>query len=399
MDGDASPGAVRPDPDPMALRQWRGIRAMRRTLGFGEHEEALVRMAGERLGPEIPKWVDRFYLRLLTDYTAMSVLRDDAMVIRLKRSLTAWFHEFFSLAYDETYERARSGIGGTHMRIGLPQYYMVTAMNGVRWDVSQSIARQYEDDPDMARDVLRAVHMLLDLELALMIEGYRRHSRRVSRRRDRAVFTERAAHRFAETTRNRIDSALCYLEIAGRSSGQDRMDSVAKARDSLLTLLALPQTLPSAEVLTPEEPRLVEITELCARALDDVSLPVQMTMHTAVEPTDLQAEIRPEALYLAMEELLQNATTHAGARNIHLRAHPSGETKGALCIEVRDDGVGWAPGVHDLEDLQGRGEGLGLAFCDLVADLHEGTVELFRAPEGGAGVRLLLNTARSEAED
>ncbi len=40
-----------------------GIAAIRRSLGFGEKEEALVRKAKERLSNEIDGWVDRFYLR------------------------------------------------------------------------------------------------------------------------------------------------------------------------------------------------------------------------------------------------------------------------------------------------------------------------------------------------
>ena len=152
------------------------ILAIRRSLGFEEAHEEAVREAGKRLTPEVDGWVDRFYLRLLTDPEAMRVIGDEASVIRLKRSLTAWFLEMFSLPVDEAYLRAREEIGRVHVRRAMPQYLMVTAMGALKRDVAESVWRLFGAEPGEAARIARALDMLLDLELALMLGAYRRRT-------------------------------------------------------------------------------------------------------------------------------------------------------------------------------------------------------------------------------
>ena len=158
------------------------IPALRHSLGFGVADEALVRTAAPRLGPEVDGWVERFYARLVVDPVAMAILRDESRVLRLKRSLVAWFLEIFSLPLDEGYERARRDIGIVHVRIGMPLYLMVTAMGGLRRDVRDSVVRLWADDGAQAERVADALSKVLDLELALMLECYRRRQRELEQR-------------------------------------------------------------------------------------------------------------------------------------------------------------------------------------------------------------------------
>ena len=87
------------------------IQLFRRGLGLGEREEALVREVAPRLAGEVPHWVEAFYVRLVVDPVAMALLKDEGSVIRLKRSLIAWFFELFSPPYDAAYEQ----IGRAHV--------------------------------------------------------------------------------------------------------------------------------------------------------------------------------------------------------------------------------------------------------------------------------------------
>ena len=65
---------------------------------------------------------------------------------------------------------------------------------------------------------------------------------------------------------------------------------------------------------------------------------------------------------------------------------------GQITIEVSDGGPGWDANIRHLRDLYAEKTGLGLSFCELVAELHDGTLEIFEAEGGGAGVRLILRT-------
>jgi signal transduction histidine kinase len=337
--------------------------------------------------------VDRFYVRLLTDPVAMRLLPDDGTVLRLKRSLNAWFDELFAQDFDRVHETTRSRIGEVHVRIGMPQYLMVTAMSGIRESIAQSVSRLWREEPEQGAAITRALSLALDLELALMIEGYRRHARRLSRHRDRAVFTERAARRLIERTRDRVDAALCHLELASRAVGPEGEADVAQVRELLAGLVPGDRGLPAPESLHGEPPRPVRVSDLVVRALEDVGFAPQTRVHPSVQPADLVVPLRGEAVLLALEELLQNAANHAGARNLYVSARLAEGDALRMVLEVRDDGVGWPRSALALEDARRPLGGLGLAFCELVAEIHHGTVELFRAAEGGAGVRLNLDVA------
>jgi signal transduction histidine kinase len=68
---------------------------------------------------------------------------------------------------------------------------------------------------------------------------------------------------------------------------------------------------------------------------------------------------------------------------------------GAVVIEVEDDGPGIAPALlprifEPLVTDKPTGTGLGLAFCRTIALVHGGTIEVFRAPSGGALFRFVL---------
>ena len=245
-----------------------GIEAIRRSLGFGEREAALVRSARERLAGEVEGWVDGFYGRLMIDPAAATLLEDEGRVIRLKRSLIAWFHELFSLPFDEAYERARAAIGLTHVRIRMPQYLMVTAMGTLRGDIFRSIHRVYGDEPDR-RAIARAVSKALDLELALMLGAYRREEFAEARQRNRLVYTERALHRFQRLSRNRIDQALCLAELASDPGHPRAEEALAELRDTLREMARMEYALraPTDSSRARED---VSLAQLCAHVVSSV---------------------------------------------------------------------------------------------------------------------------------
>jgi len=235
----------RPPPEPIAEPPFESqIEDVRRGLSLTADDEALVREAAPRLQPEVERLIDAFYARLVTDGVAMALLRDEATVIRLKRSLSAWLHEMLTLPYDAAYERARADIGRTHLRIGMPQHLMVTSMGTLRRDVRDTVERLWADDAPRGRAVLRALEKALDLELALMLSAYRRRERELEALAERITSARELQAHYAAAAADAVDAAMCYAALVSRTDDpstrrrwSDRLAVAMRAVASLSTRL------------------------------------------------------------------------------------------------------------------------------------------------------------------
>jgi signal transduction histidine kinase len=373
------------------------IDAIRRSLGLTAEDETALREAAPLLVPEIEGWVDSFYVRLVVDEVAMSLLRDEAMVVRLKRSLVAWFQELLTLPFDADYERARAEIGRVHVRIGMPQHLMVTAMGGVRGDVRASVARILAADGGRAQRVATAFERVLDLELALMLGAYRRRARELAQRTDRALYARRVEARFVRAAADAFDASLCYAELLRRAPDAESRDRWAtRLKETLREFASLPARLGDGEQALPEGPRRTAVGEICARALENVSTPSRTVIDLRIEPPGVEAVLHPTTFRLAFEELLQNAVNHDPGGCVQVGVNAL--IDGGLIVDVTDGGPGWPDGVRDVADVYVAGGGTGLAFCEFLADLHDGSIELTRPPGGGAGVRIRLRPLSEAAE-
>jgi hypothetical protein len=56
----------------------------------------------------------------------------EAQIARLQRSLVRWLERVFGGDYDEAYFAETTAIGRVHVKVGLPQRYMFTAMALIR---------------------------------------------------------------------------------------------------------------------------------------------------------------------------------------------------------------------------------------------------------------------------
>lgn len=101
----------------------------------------------------------------------------------------------------------------------------------------------------------------------------------------------------------------------------------------------------------------------------------------------------------ALLNLVKNAITAAGpSGRVVLAAHTELNTQGRVAWEIRDSGPGVPDAIREkiftpFFTTRERGTGLGLAFVAEIARDHGGTIEVDRAPEGGA--RFHFTTAAS----
>ena len=126
-----------------------------------------LRAFAEVAEPELDGVVERFYARLSAFPGALAVLDGKEQIERLKGTLRVWIRELLSGPWDHAYFERRQRIGRVHVRVGLPDRYMFTAMNGMRSDLLD-IAETQPDSIELRRSLVR----ITDLDLAAMTHTY-----------------------------------------------------------------------------------------------------------------------------------------------------------------------------------------------------------------------------------
>ncbi|MBI4613940.1 MAG: PAS domain S-box protein [Planctomycetes bacterium] len=124
-------------------------------------------------GPVIAEVVDHFYRVVQQHEGTRRLMSDPALIARLKGTLADWLVTLFSGPHDRAYYEKRCRIGRRHVQIGLDQHYMFTAMAIIREDLATYLAGGPAGDTTGRPKALAALHKILDLELAIMLETYR----------------------------------------------------------------------------------------------------------------------------------------------------------------------------------------------------------------------------------
>jgi PAS domain S-box-containing protein len=143
---------------------------MKRYVRFDDGDAALLVAFGVSASSQFGRIAEEFYDRIREHEGAHDVFTGEDQVERLKRSLVRWMGRVCSGTYDEAYYEETAKIGRMHVRVGLAQRYMFTAMTLIRL-AFESIA-----DASMGADAPRtraAIAKVLHLELAIMLETYR----------------------------------------------------------------------------------------------------------------------------------------------------------------------------------------------------------------------------------
>ncbi len=122
-----------------------------------------------------------FYERIREHEEAHAVFSGEAQIERLQRSMVRWMDRLLSGTYDEAYREQTLKIGRMHVRVGLPQRYMFTAMALIRVSLEDVAEKELGAEAGKTRVALTR---LLDMELAIMLESYREDLIEQARRRD-----------------------------------------------------------------------------------------------------------------------------------------------------------------------------------------------------------------------
>jgi PAS domain S-box-containing protein len=175
---------------------------MKRYVRFDDDDARALLAFRPLAAPQFARIAREFYERIREHEEAHAVFTGEAQIERLQRSLVAWMGRILSGSYDEAYAEETRKIGQVHVRVGLPERYMFTAMALIRVALEAIAEAQLGSDAPKARAALTRI---LDLELAIMVESYREHLEEQARRRDDLA---------AQSIRTDLSRALRLYETA-----------------------------------------------------------------------------------------------------------------------------------------------------------------------------------------
>lgn len=230
---------------------------IKRYVRLDDRDGELLRAFGALAAPELPRIASEFYDRIREHEEAHAVFTGEEQIQRLQRSLVTWMTRVFSGVYDEAYHEQTSIIGRVHVRIGLPQRYMLTAMALIRVALLRIADEKLGAGAAATREALVRV---LDVELAVMLEAYKdSYVERLEQiaKEERASRAEQKAARRYVNADELTGAIVVGLDRAGRiclfNSEAERVTSYA--RDEVLGRAFL-------EVLRVDDEHLVKaITE------------------------------------------------------------------------------------------------------------------------------------------
>jgi two-component system sensor histidine kinase HydH len=367
-------------------------------VGFDDGASAALRDAHPLLAPHFRAIIDDFYATIENHPGARAAITGGApQIARLKQSLLRWIDELFRGPHDEAYFERRSRIGRVHVRIDLPQMYMLTAMDRIRLRSVDALRDTPGVDPIDLRRILTALHQILDIELAIMLETYREDLLSKNRTAERLAtigqFAAGIGHELrnplgvVETSAFLVTRRLEQLSLSDPSliRHMEKITSeVQRAGKTIDDLLELARSRPLKR-------RTVDSRQFVADAVSVANLPdgVEVTMDV---PEGAALDADPDQLTRVLTNLLINGSQAMNGKG-HIWIDARREGAGTI-LHVRDDGPGVPINLRDhvfeaLFTTKAKGSGLGLALCRRIAEAHGGTVSL-EPSEHGASFRISI---------
>ena len=211
---------------------------LKRYVRFTEEDSVLLAAFRPHAALHFERIARQFYERAREHEDAQSVFTGEEQVTRLRRSLVRWMDRLLSGPHDEAYFEETSSIGRMHVRVGLPQRYMFTAMALIRRELC-TLASALPGEG--ARHTASALDRALDVELAIMLEAYRdafvariqKAERRERAEVDRAL--ARMEHRYTQAVElSRVLVVGLDENVAVRMTNREAERVTGYARDEVL---------------------------------------------------------------------------------------------------------------------------------------------------------------------
>ena len=391
-------------------------------IGLSAADARLLAAAGPGIERHLPALADLFYQKILAEPGIAHILTGPGMLERLKASLQHWARSVFGGRYDAAYADQRRQIGEAHVRAGVPQRYVISAMSVARIFLLRAVD-QVVADPPQAAETKRALNKVLDLDLNLMCESYfeasLRELRELNQRLEAAnlelaelgrVKDEFLAHTSHEL-RTPLNSILGFTKLILDGLCQNREEERELLRDvfeSAQHLLGIVNDILDIAKIEAGKLKLA-LERVDVRPLFDQVLPVirvQADEKGLKLVDDTPAVLPPvradeNRFRQVLINLLGNAVKFTDQGWVTLRADFRA-VSGHLLIEVQDTGIGIPrekqadlfekfKQVDTSFTRRHGGSGLGLAISRRLVEMMGGRIELESQGEGrGTTVRFTI---------
>jgi len=390
------------------------LEEMKSYVGFSEADARLLVEIGPHLEPHFPAMAELFYRKILEHPNAARVFSGPAQMTRLKGTLQGWARGLFQGRYDEAYASERYEIGKRHVQVGVPQKYVISAMNVVRIFLLKTI-----DGTGMeakrATQTKRALSKILDLDLNLMCESYFEASvqelRALNQRLEAANLElaelGRAKDEFLAHTshelRTPLNSILGFTKLILDGlcqNPQEERELLREVYESAQHLLGIVNDILDIAKIEAGKLKLelkrVELRPLFDQVLMVVQVQAQEKELQLVDETAsaVLPAVRADTdrLRQVLINLLGNAVKFTEEGWVTLRADTE-RVPGHVLMEVQDTGIGIPPEkqeglfekfkqVDSSFTRRHGGSGLGLAISRRLVEMMGGQIELESAGEG-----------------
>lgn len=365
---------------------------LKQYVGFTADDEARLRATRPAVQHVFGPAIDAFYAQILQHADARAALeRGERRVGQLKVTLHQWMQELFEGPWDTAYLERRARIGSVHVRIGLPQHYMVTAMHLVRRHLLEALGVEHAE----AR---RSVQRVCDLDLAIMLHTYLLDLEARQATAERLATYGQLVGSIGHELRNPlgvIETSLYVLKLRNDQDPRvvkhlDRIASQVGIANQIITqLLDLIRDKPLGRQAVSLEDVVREVGAAVTRP-DTVQLllPSPPLPRLSGDPIQLRQ---------VLLNLVDNALHAAGPTGtVRVKVTKVGAQ---VELTVEDTGPGIDPTIkgrlfEPLVSARPRGIGLGLALVKRIVDRHGGVVEAGRSQDlGGAQFTVRLPEA------
>jgi signal transduction histidine kinase len=372
---------------------------LKRYVGWSPKDEAALRALHPIAAPELERIAGVFYQRILDHHEARKALEGgESQVGRLKITLKAWMDTLLSGPWDEQYYERRARIGRVHVRIALPQHYMLGAMDVIHVELEQVIAGHLTGDTALVTRA--ALCKILDLELAIMLHTYREDLEAQQARNERLATFGQLIGSIGHELRNPLgvmESSLYILKGRADTDARNKKhldrieEQIGIANQIVSDLLDMIRDRP-----LDKSP--VKLDALVEAVLANIRRPagVQVSVDGLAALPTLAADA--SKLRQVFVNLIDNAV-HAVGETGEVRVLGSSDGT-RVVIAVEDSGPGIDPAIRarlfePLITTKTKGIGLGLALVRKIVEHHGGSVAS-EAPVNGRGARFVLRLPLGE---
>jgi signal transduction histidine kinase len=390
------------------------IEEMKRYLGVTEEDVALMQRLGPRMEKYLPELAERFYAQIPLHPNAFRVFSGgETQIHHLKQTLQRWARGLFRGVYDEDYAAERYQIGFRHVKLGLEQRYVISAMGIVRSYLYDCLLFEFPAGDQRMR-YAHALGRILDLDLNLMCESYMQatlenlrsineHLERANRELDEA---SRSKDEFlaliSHELRTPLNSVLGFTKLI--------LDGLTKSPEEEKELLR--DVFASAQHLLGLVNDLLDIGRIEAgrvgmriQALDPRPILESSLALIAVQAIEKGLNLRDETSGLHLPRvradevrmrqvllnLLMNSVKFTRHGSVTLRASLD-NPPGFLRLEVEDTGMGVPESMREAvfekfvqanpsKSRRQEGTGLGLAISRKLVELMGGTIGLSKGAD------------------